>query len=43
MRTAYRTVLAEADIDGSLTATLPQLDNITDALNTAAKTRYPNL
>lgn len=43
MRTAYRTVLAEADIDGSLTATLPQLDNITDALNTAAKTRYLNL
>lgn len=43
MRTAYRTVLGEADTDGSLTAILPQLDNITDALNAAAINRYPNL
>lgn len=43
MRTAYRTVLGEADTDGSLTAILPQLDNITDALNTAAKDGYPKL
>jgi DNA-binding MarR family transcriptional regulator len=43
MRTAYRTVLGEADTDGTLTAILPQLDNITEALNTAAKNRYPTL
>ncbi|RPE77654.1 MULTISPECIES: MarR family winged helix-turn-helix transcriptional regulator [unclassified Frondihabitans] len=43
MRTAYRTVLGHADTDGSLTAILPQLDNITTTLNTAAKNGYPTL
>lgn len=43
MRTAYRTVLGEADTDGNLTAILPQLDNITTALNAAAQNAYPAL
>lgn len=43
MRDAYRIVLGEADTDGALTRILPQLDNITRALNTAASNRYPSL
>ncbi|MBF4577550.1 MarR family winged helix-turn-helix transcriptional regulator [Frondihabitans sp. VKM Ac-2883] len=41
MRTGYRQVLGEADTDGSLTAILSQLDNITGTLNTAAKNSHP--
>lgn len=41
MRAGYRQVLGETDTEGSLTAILPQLDNITQALNTAAKNNYP--
>ena len=37
MATSYRTVLADADIDGSSTQILPQLDSITAALNSAAR------
>lgn len=43
MRDAYRVVLGEADTDGALNQLLPQLDNITAALNTAAANRYPSL
>ena len=43
MRTAYRVVLGEADTDGNLTRILPQLDNITAALNLAAARCYPGM
>jgi DNA-binding MarR family transcriptional regulator len=41
MRDSYQTALLDAGTDSALTAVLPQLDNITTALNAAARNQHP--